>query len=681
MKSRLYQAHLSHERHHPVGHRFQYRLPIFVFDLNELETGCLDGSLFGRRTAPGSSARAGSSGPRLLSLRESDYLYAGRGGLREKLGRALTSGGLDPGLSLGCVRLVTSARFLGSIFNPVSFWFVFTHEGAEGVAALVAEVNNTFGEKHIYVLGDGTQTAFPARFTARKAFHVSPFNDMDGEYAFCLADVRSGLDLSVDLFKDGQPLLQAHLWAEGAGLPLTGRALAGFLLRPQRMLTYPRILRQAASLFYRRRLRLHPKPSPSSPMTIRRAPSPRLGLMERPARAILHRLLSRTRTGRLRLVEPDGRKALYQGHDPGPIAELAIHDPRFYKALALSGDIGFGEAYTAGWWNTPDLPELLRFFVLNREEMRLAEILNIPGPAISFFNRLRRLGGSRNTRAGARANIEAHYDLGDELFKTFLDPSLTYSCAYFEDGSADLARAQEAKYRLIARKLDLRPEDRVLEIGFGWGGFALYAAQRFSCRVDGITISRNQQAYAQQKAQELGLDHLVSFRLLDYRDLEATYDKIVSIEMLEAVGHAYHRDFFSALERLLAPEGAVCIQFIAIHDQRYEAYRLEGDWTRKHIFPGGLLPSLTRVMEVVRDSTGFTLRSLESLAPHYAQTLALWRSSFRSNEARVAELGYDEAFRRKWNYYLAYCQAGFSCRVIDDYQIVLARPAGMQPRR
>jgi cyclopropane-fatty-acyl-phospholipid synthase len=198
--------------------------------------------------------------------------------------------------------------------------------------------------------------------------------------------------------------------------------------------------------------------------------------------------------------------------------------------------------------------------------------------------------------------------------------------------------------------------------------------------VDGITISPNQQAHSRQRAQELGLEHLVDFRLQDYRDVAQTYDRIVSIEMIEALGHAYHKEFFATLDRLLAPGGSVCIQFIAIHDQRYEAYRREGDWTRKHIFPGGLLPSLTRITEVMRDTTNLTVLGLESLAPHYARTLALWRQSFRDNEARVAELGYDETFRRKWDYYLSYCQAGFQCRVIDDYQMVLARPEGAGPR-
>ena len=680
MKSRFYDAHLLHERLAPVKHEFRYRMPIFVFDLNELERGLLDGPLFGRRIARGSSARRADAGPRLFSLKEGNYLHAGPGGLRDKLGRALAAGGLDRSLALGCVRLVTTARFPGGAFNPVSFWFVFSHETAERAAAVVAEVNNTFGEKHIYVLGNGKAKSFPARFTATKRFHVSPFNDMNGEYAFRFADPRSGLDLAVDLVREGEPILQTRLWAEEPGRPPDDRSLARFLLHPQRALTFPRIIKQAVRLYYGKKLPVHTRPMPSSPLTLRGADTARPDLVSRLARKALTRLLQRIRTGHLTLIQPDGRKELYPGSDPGPAVELTIRDPRFYRALALSGDIGFGEAYTSGWWTTPDLTELLRFFSLNREYLRVSDALSIPRPLVSLANRLRRLGGRRNTRSGARENIQSHYDLGDELFQTFLDPSMTYSCAYFPDRVTDLSRAQEAKFRKIADKLDLGPDIRVLEIGSGWGGFALYAAQRFGCRVDGITISPNQQAHSRQRALDLGLEHLVDFRLQDYRDVAQTYDRIVSIEMIEALGHAYHKNFFAALDRLLTPGGSVCIQFIAIHDQRYEAYRREGDWTRKHIFPGGLLPSLTRITEVVRDTTNLTVLDLESLAPHYARTLALWQQSFRDNEARVAELGYDETFRRKWDYYLSYCQAGFQCRVIDDYQMVLARPEGAGPR-
>ena len=680
MNSRLYAARVRHERFFPATHAFEYQVPVFVFDLAELECGELDGFLFGRRITQGSRARAGPILPRLIAFHEGDYLYAGPGGLRDKLGRGLAAGGLDPELSLGPVRLITSARFLGRAFNPVSFWLIFSRDAKQDLAAIVAEVNNTFGEKHLYVLDHPETGAFPARFTRPKVFHVSPFNDMQGEYRFCFADPRRDLDLSVELVQEGRSLLLAKLWSEQAGRPVTLSALAGFLLHPNRVLTYPRILKEAARLYFQRRLPVHSKPQPSNPMTIRSAGPVRPGLMAKQIQKLFVRLLTQVRTGRISLDFPDGSRRTFQGSEAGPEGELRIIDTRFFKALARSGDIGFGEAYAAGWWTSPDLPELLRFLVLNREFLRLSRVFHVPEVVVSLSSVLRRLGGRRNTRPGARANIQAHYDLGDQLFTTFLDPSMAYSCACFEEEDMSLAEAQEAKFRRAAEGLELKAEDRVLEIGCGWGGFALYAVKRFGCRVEGVTVSDNQLAYAREQARIQGLDHLVTFRLMDYRDIRQDYDKIVSIEMLEAVGHAYHRIFFRTLDRLLAPGGRVFLQFIAIHDQRYRAYRFEGDWTRKHIFPGGLLPSLTRVMEVVRDETGFTLRSLDSLADDYARTLAEWRSNFHNSEAVLEDRGYDAFFRRTWDYYFAYCQAGFSCRVIDDYQIVLARPEGTKSK-
>lgn len=679
MNSRLYDARVSHERHFPEKHQFQYRVPVFVFDLAELESGTLDGPLFGRRVTPGSDWAKGPVLPRLLSLREADYLYDEPSGLRHKIGKALAAGGLDPDLAKGAVRLVTSARFLGYAFNPVNFWLLFKDEATAGLAAAVAEVNNTFGEKHLYVLGNGDD-GFPAKYSARKAFHVSPFNDMRGDYQFIIQDPRRGLDLSVNLIKDGKPLLEARLWSETPGRPVDANALAGFLLHPQRVLTYPRIVKEAARLYFRRRLPVHTKPSPTSPMTIRTADPNQIGIRTNLTRRIMKRLFNRADTGSLTLKEPDGSVERFQGVTPGPEVELKIRDPRFYRAVAKSGDIGFGEAYVNGWWTTPNLPELIRFMIINREPMRVSRALRIPEPAVALFNGVRRLGGRRNTRAGAKENIHAHYDLGNEMFAAFLDPSMAYSCAYFEREDMTLAEAQEAKFRLAAEKLDLKPGDKVLEIGCGWGGFAMFAAENCGCRVDGVTISESQLELARARAKERGLDDKARFMLMDYRDIKGTYDKIVSIEMLEAVGHQYHGSFLAALDRLLAPGGTVFIQFIAIHDQRYEAYHFQGDWIRKYIFPGGVLPSLTRIMEVVRDKTGFTTRSVEAIGPHYARTLSMWRENFGKAEDELEALGYDETFRNMWDYYFAYCEAGFSCRVIDDYQIVLARPDGVAPK-
>lgn len=677
--SRLYTALLCHERSQTASHTFTYKVPVFVFDLAELEHSRLDNVLFAHHPVHGVSTRLTPRRRRLLSIHESDYLYSGPQPLRPKLARALRAGNIDPELAWQRVWLVTSARFAGRVFNPVSFWIMTASTEPTSCLAVVVEVNNTFGEKHLYVLGNDKPQPFPARFSAPKAFHVSPFNDMQGEYTFVFGDPELGLNICIDLLHRGRRVLQARLCNEDSGRPVSSSALAAFLLHPNRILTYPRILRQAASLYFRRRLPVHRKPEPSSPMTIRTASSGRPGWFVRLIRRSLGRVLGNIRFGRLRLTHPEGTEEIFEGTQDGPDVQMQVKDNRLYPRLALSGDIGFGEAYTEGWWETADLTGVIRFFILNREQIRLSQSLNIPDKLVALAGQVRRLGGRRNTRPGARDNILAHYDLGDTLFATFLDPSMAYSCAWFEQPHVSLAEAQKAKFRRIAERLDLGPSDRVLEIGCGWGGFALFAARFYGCRVDGITISDNQFAFAQNAAREQGLTHLVSFYRMDYRDIVGRYDKIVSIEMFEAVGHAYHCSFFAALDRLLAPGGVVFLQFIAIHDQRYTAYLREGDWIRKHIFPGGLLPSLTRTLEAMRDASGFTVRWVDAIGPHYARTLQLWQANFLACRGELEALGYDAPFQRTWSLYFAYCEAGFATRVIDDYQMLLARPEGTIP--
>ncbi|ACV68526.1 DUF1365 family protein [Desulfohalobium retbaense] len=678
--SRLYTALLRHERSTTASHAFTYKVPVFVFDLAELDHDRLENVLFARHRASGKAQRCSRARHRLLSVEESDYLYPGPQSLRTKLARALSAGGLEPELAWQRVWLVTSARFCGRIFNPVNFWIITGGARPASCLAVVVEVNNTFGEKHLYVLGDGAEQPFPARFSAPKRFHVSPFNDMQGDYVFLIGDPEWGVDICIDLQRDERRVLQARLWSEARGRPVRSLPLAAFLLHPHRVLTYPRILRQAASLYFRRRLPVHRKPEPSSPMTIRTASRGRPDLMARLMRRILSLVLRNIRFGRLHLIHPDQTEERFEGSQQGPDVCLRVTDNRFYRRLAASADIGFGEAYTEGWWETSELTEVIRFFILNREQIRLSQTLHLPDRLVAFAGKLRRLGGRRNTRSGARDNILAHYDLGDTLFATFLDPSMAYSCAWFERPDFSLSEAQEAKYRRVCERLELKPGDRVLEIGCGWGGFALFAARHYGCRVDGVTISDNQYSFACNAARDLGLTHLVAFYRMDYRDIENRYDKIVSIEMFEAVGHAYHKAFFAALDRLLVPEGQVFLQFIAIYDQRYEAYLREGDWIRKHIFPGGLLPSLARTLEAMRDASGFTVRWLDAIGPHYARTLHLWRDNFLACSDKLEALGYDAVFRRTWALYFAYCEAGFATRVIDDYQMLLARPEGTAPK-
>ncbi|HTZ86050.1 MAG TPA: cyclopropane-fatty-acyl-phospholipid synthase family protein [Solirubrobacteraceae bacterium] len=396
---------------------------------------------------------------------------------------------------------------------------------------------------------------------------------------------------------------------------------------------------------------------------------------DRIARGLVLALLSRLRRGELVLVDGDRRLRFgARGPEPRPSAELVVRSPRFYRDF-LRGSVGLSEAYVSGLWECRDLVSLTRIGALNVGAIdRVRRLLS---PVLAPVHRL---AGwvRRNTPTRARTQIAAHYDLGNELFAQFLDRTMMYSCAVFDTPGATLEQASLAKLERICRKLRLSPEDHVLEIGTGWGGFAEYAAAHYGCRVTTTTISAEQHAYATQRVREAGLDERVSVLSLDYRDRMldrgGPYDKLVSIEMIEAVGWQYFPTFFRRCSELLADDGAMLLQAIVIDDRAYEVEKATKSFVNTHIFPGGCLPSLRVIARNVARVTDFREADLEDITAHYALTLARWRERFLAAAERLSELGYDERFRRLWELYLSYCEGGFRERRIQDVQLLLAKP-------
>ncbi len=654
MHSKIYPAVVVHERFHPVRHRLFYKHYIYAFDLAELEALDRRLPLFGYNR------------PRPVSLYDKDYLDPHPGSIRSKLHKHLAARQV-PVDQIDRILMVTSPRFFGHVFNPVTFFFCFNR--AERVLAVMAEVNNTYGEKHLYPLVAPTTdgVAFPVRFEADKAFHVSPFNTMAGAYRFRFGDIRRELNVRIDLYRDGIHILQARL--KGSGMELTtGNQWKVFRHQPLTpFLTLPRIYRQASLLYFKRRLPFHDKPVPLSPMTVRRLPPTAL------QRFCMQRILGhldRARTGRLEVALADGTVRLFGPASEGPPARLRIHDHRFFPRVAFGADIGLGEAFMYDEWDTDDIAAVIAFFIRNRDTFKdgnFAEAL-----AMKLLETLRGLT-RQNSRPGSRRNIRRHYDLSNAFFQTFLDDSMAYSCAIFQHPDESLEAAQQNKFAAVIQKARLEAADHVLEVGCGWGGFAIAAARRTGCRVTGITISREQCRLARQRVREAGLEDRIRILFCDYRDLRGRFDKIVSIEMLEAVGHRYYGTFFRQLDRLLAPAGRVVLQTITIADQRYDAYRRSHDWIRKHIFPGGHLPCLRALTDAMTRRSRLMVEQVENIGPHYALTLAAWRRRFEANAERVSALGFDRVFRRKWSYYLASCEAGFAERVLGDLQLVLVR--------
>jgi cyclopropane-fatty-acyl-phospholipid synthase len=388
-------------------------------------------------------------------------------------------------------------------------------------------------------------------------------------------------------------------------------------------------------------------------------------------------LFGRLGRGRLTVVLPDGEERVFGGLGSDLQAELRVHSPNFWRRCVLYGPIGFAEAFMEGEWTTPDLVKLLAFFILNHEEN---PALKKPDRGstikVNLLNGWNQLIHRRrhSSLPMARKNIREHYDLSNDFFRLWLDPGMTYSSAFFSSPGMGLEEAQQAKYDRLCRKLQLREGEHLLEIGTGWGGMSIHAAQNYGCRVTTVTISEEQFHEAQTRIAQAGLGHRIEVKLLDYRRIEGRFDKIVSIEMLEAVGDRYLEDFFAKCAAVLNPYGLLGLQMITCPDRQFTVLRDGVDFIQKHIFPGSLLLSERRVNEAVFRTSDLNLHDWRDLGPHYAQTLKLWREAFLLVLPQVRSLGFDEIFLRKWEYYLAYCEAAFGTRHISVVQAVYTRP-------
>jgi len=398
---------------------------------------------------------------------------------------------------------------------------------------------------------------------------------------------------------------------------------------------------------------------------------------ERMARRALLAILSRLKVGSLTIHEGD--ETLHYGDTSsaeGPHAVAHVHDPAVFARVLLGGSVGSGESYMLGHWSSPKLVDVIRLFCANMTVLQSMDS--------GFSVVLRRLGlklahmFNANSLRGSRRNIAAHYDLGNDFFSLFLDPTMMYSSAVFPRPEATLQEASEHKLELICQSLELSRADHLLEIGTGWGGLAMYAASRFGCRVTTTTLSREQYDYTRLRVAEAGLADKIEVLCQDYRDLEGQYDKLVSIEMIEAVGYEYYQSYFGKCSSLLKPDGLMALQAITMADQRYEEAKHTVDFIKRYIFPGGCLPSLAVIGQHVARHTDMQTLHLRDITADYAETLARWRQRFMAALPQVKEQDFDELFERMWEFYLCYCEGGFRERVISTVQMTLAKPAYRQ---
>ncbi|HWH15027.1 MAG TPA: DUF1365 family protein [Miltoncostaeaceae bacterium] len=669
MRSAIYAGALTHARRGPAAHRFRYRSAMLAVDLDE-------GPALDRHLRLLAWERPGP-----VAIRAEDHAGDARRGLRGAVEEQLVRDGID--LAGGRITLVTLPRVLGYAFNPISLFWCHGPDGAP--RAVVAEVSNTFGERHLYTLPAGAaERRGPAWiWEVDKRMHVSPFHPAGGRYRFALTPPGSHIHIGITyVHGEGPPF---HASFAGVRRPLTDREIALQLLRTP--LAPPRVtalIHLEALRLWRRGAPFHrlPRfrpgegsvPPAGAAAPARRGlhppPPPRRSPVTPVVRALTPWALSRPPRGEVTLRTPDGRVRRWQSPRPGTSAELTVNSRDLYRRIARRGMTGVGEAYVAGDWDADDLAAAVEVLLRAADGRRRGRLGRVTTAARDRRPRL----PARMSHERARRFVGYHYDLGNDLYGLFLDETRTYSCAIFDDPGATLEEAQLAKHRRICDKLRLQPGDHVLEIGCGWGAFARVAAEDYGARVTGVTLSHDQHAHARRVVAEAGLDGRVDIRLQDYRTLRGTYAAIASTEMIEAIGHRELPTFFRACERLLADDGLVCLQAITMPDQRYDRYRRSRDWITQYVFPGATCPSLSALVAAARDASDLVVNDVEDIGPHYAETLRRWRERFEARHGDVRALGFDEEFVRAWRFYLASCEAAFRARSIQDLQIVLARP-------
>ncbi len=680
MRSAIYTGTLVHARRTPAEHVFRYPVCFYALDLDEIPELDRRLRLFGYNR------------PGLVTLRDSDHLGDPDRPVAHNIRQHLEERGVPAADAR--ITMLTNLRVAGYVFNPVSFFYVHAPDGR--LRCILAEVSNTFGERLPYLLTDDQRIA-PLKdehaFRHDKRMHVSPFFPMDQEYVFRMGEPGDTVDIRMDVLQDGERPFWAQL--TGTRHAMTdgqlARAAARYPLMPLQVIS---LIHVEALRLWRKRVPFHRKPRfVPSEGSVTTADDPTAAMRSRGLRpveptgrspltpvvkALALRGLRNPVGGWFEVRMPDGSVHRMGSPASGPRhARITVTGKDFFRRIARRGRVGFGEAYQAGDWTADDLPAFLEILALTAEDVRRRPPASLVPAAIARRPRL----PNPADLIRARRDVRYHYDLGNDLYEVFLDPSMTYSCAYFEHDGQSLEDAQQAKYRRLCEKLRIGPGNHVLEVGCGWGGFAIHAARERGCRVTGITLSTEQAAEARRRVAEAGLDDRVDIVICDYRQMQGAYDRIVSIEMIEAVGYDGLRTYFSNLDRLLAPGGVIGIQAITVPDQRLERYRRGTDWIREYIFPGAFCPPLASMVDAMRTSTELQVEGIENIGIHYADTLRLWRERFMARADEVRDLGFTDEFIRTWEFYLAFCEAGFRTRALGDLQMVISRPYnGALPR-
>ncbi|MGB3684279.1 MAG: DUF1365 family protein [Ornithinimicrobium sp.] len=655
---------VTHRRHGPLDHRLRHEVYQWLVDLDDL---------------PDLPPPLG----RIAAFSAADHLGSPKRSIKDNVARLLELQGIETPTDLRVVMLA-NARIFGYVFDPLSvFWCLDARSGK--LACVIAEVHNTYGERHAYVLRPNRSGSA----TTDKAFYVSPFYDLTGCYCLHFRLTADRVAVTINLHRGGTTNTKPDFTATFTGKPqkLTPKGLLAQLSKHPFMSQYVSALIKAHGiLLWAKGLPIQLRPTHQPPEGVVMTQSPaQLDVPEglRPVMPPARRAPVRSAIARrlfdyavtlvpVRVLWPDG-SLTGCGDDSAPVFEI-VDPEQFHARLARDFLIGFGEAYMAGDWRPAaghDLADVLAPFAA-----RMTRLIPEPLQKFRAIADLRAPGILRNTLHGAKSNIESHYDVSNDLFERFLDPSMTYSSALFGDDDMSLTgNLEEAQYRKIDSILDfagVREGSRVLEIGSGWGSLIVRAAQR-GAHVTSITLSSEQRALAQRSVDAAGYADQVDLQLRDYREVHGEFDSIVSVEMIEAVGYEFWPTYFQSIDRLLAPGGSAAIQAITMSHQQMVRTQRSHSWIQKYIFPGGILPSLRAIDETLAEHTRLEVSADLDFGQHYAETLKRWRARFDGNWEDIAAHGFDERFRRMWEFYLGYCEAGFRVEYIGVHQLQMKR--------
>jgi cyclopropane-fatty-acyl-phospholipid synthase len=645
LNSKLCKGHTTHTRFKPINRHFKYNLNYLYIDLSErAKLSKLPYFNWGKN--------------RFFSCDCNTYLAPSKKNISDKLFHLINT--KAPNVSYTKAFLLTTPRFFGYTFNPVSFFYLYDKRN---LTAVVAEVHNTFKEKAVYLLHSPKINGDYLEFKHSKDLHVSPFFSMDGDYTFLFGTKPDTIEVHINYKVKTTTMFNAQLKLKKSPISKFSFVRNLFNLATTCVTTFARISCQALQLKFKHKLTVTPHAGVHANTAWPRQP---MSWLQQWYASKIFQYLNNIQLGALTINFPNGKTQHFgDKNEPNP-ATIKVHHRNFFKQCVFNGDLGLAEAYIRGYWSTPNLQQVFSIFITNATYFPVPNFLEkLPKWLAVFKHKLK-----HNSLTHAKKNIMEHYDLGNDFFKLFLDPQKVYSSAIFSDPSQPLEAAQMNKIDTALRRCDVQEHHKLIEIGSGWGALAIRAAQTIGCRVTTITISDAQYQYVKSKINQLHLDHLIEVKSMDYRRVTGEFDRLISIEMIEAVGHKYLPDFINKCRQLLKRNGKACFQAITIPKNRYADYIKSTDYIRHYIFPGGHLPTIEHLEELATNNA-FLWAQATPITEHYVTTLNIWKDTFLEKKAELKAMGFDQAFINKWVYYFDYCAAGFKENYIETYQFTL----------